>query len=94
MQRFDHDESGGYWRGRFREPPPPHRAADLSNARKKMLMKALRYVEIGKPPVVVDIPIPKPGPGQVLLKITAGGVCHSDDYVMRRTTTSRAIRSR
>jgi propanol-preferring alcohol dehydrogenase len=47
-----------------------------------MLMKALRYVEIGKPPVVVDIPIPKPGPGQVLLKITAGGVCHSDDYVM------------
>lgn len=47
-----------------------------------MLMNALRYVEIGKPPVVVDIPIPKPGPGQVLLKITAGGVCHSDDYVM------------
>ena len=45
-------------------------------------MKALRYVEIGKPPVIVDIPIPKPGPGQVLLKVTAGGVCHSDDYVM------------
>jgi propanol-preferring alcohol dehydrogenase len=45
-------------------------------------MKALRYVEVGQPPVVVDIPIPTPGPGQVLLKITAGGVCHSDDYVM------------
>ena len=45
-------------------------------------MKALRYVEVGKPPVVVDIPIPTPGPGQVLLKVTAGGVCHSDDYVM------------
>ncbi len=60
-------------------------------------MKALRYVEIGKPPVVVDIPIPKPGPGQVLLKITAGGVCHSDDYVMglpRRTTSSRGTRCR
>jgi propanol-preferring alcohol dehydrogenase len=45
-------------------------------------MKALRYVEVGKPPVVVDIPVPQPGPGQVLLKVTAGGVCHSDDYVM------------
>ncbi|PYY32648.1 NAD(P)-dependent alcohol dehydrogenase [Curtobacterium sp. MCBD17_030] len=45
-------------------------------------MKALRYVEVGKPPVVVDIPIPTPGPGQVLLKVTAAGVCHSDDYVM------------
>jgi len=45
-------------------------------------VKALRYVEVGQPPVVVDIPIPTPGPGQVLLKITAGGVCHSDDWVM------------
>jgi propanol-preferring alcohol dehydrogenase len=45
-------------------------------------MKALRYVEIGQPPVIVDIPIPTPGPGQVLLKVTAAGVCHSDDYVM------------
>jgi len=45
-------------------------------------MKALRYVAIGQAPEVVDIPIPSPGPGQVLLKVTAGGVCHSDDYVM------------
>ncbi|MBA8989457.1 propanol-preferring alcohol dehydrogenase [Curtobacterium pusillum] len=45
-------------------------------------MKALRYVEVGKPPVVVDIPTPTPGPGQVLVKVTAAGVCHSDDYVM------------
>jgi propanol-preferring alcohol dehydrogenase len=45
-------------------------------------VKALRYVAIGQPPVIVDIPIPTPGPGQVLIKVTAGGVCHSDDYVM------------
>ncbi|GAA4265825.1 NAD(P)-dependent alcohol dehydrogenase [Frondihabitans peucedani] len=45
-------------------------------------MRALRYVAIGQAPEVVDIPIPRPGPGQVLLKVTAGGVCHSDDYVM------------
>ncbi|UFS60188.1 NAD(P)-dependent alcohol dehydrogenase [Subtercola endophyticus] len=45
-------------------------------------MKALRYVAVGQAPEVVEIPIPKPGPGQVLLKVTAGGVCHSDDFVM------------
>ncbi|RFA13398.1 alcohol dehydrogenase [Subtercola boreus] len=45
-------------------------------------MKALRYVAVGQAPEVVEIPIPTPGPGQVLLKVTAGGVCHSDDYVM------------
>ncbi|ROQ39771.1 propanol-preferring alcohol dehydrogenase [Frondihabitans sp. PhB188] len=45
-------------------------------------MKALRYVTVGAAPEVVEIPIPKPGPGQVLLQVTAGGVCHSDDYVM------------
>ena len=45
-------------------------------------MKALRYIAIGQAPQVVEIPIPQPGPGQVLLKVTAGGVCHSDDYVM------------
>jgi propanol-preferring alcohol dehydrogenase len=45
-------------------------------------MKALRYVAVGQAPEVVEIPIPQPGPGQVLLKVTAAGVCHSDDYVM------------
>jgi hypothetical protein len=25
-----------------------------------------------------EVPIPRPGPGQVLLKVLAGGVCHSD----------------
>ncbi|BDI21790.1 NAD(P)-dependent alcohol dehydrogenase [Herbiconiux sp. L3-i23] len=45
-------------------------------------MKALQYVEIGQPPKVVDIPKPEVGPGQVLLKVTAAGVCHSDEFVM------------
>ncbi|MFD1715759.1 NAD(P)-dependent alcohol dehydrogenase [Amnibacterium flavum] len=45
-------------------------------------MKALQYVEIGQPPRVVDIPKPVVGPGQVLLKVTAAGVCHSDEFVM------------
>jgi propanol-preferring alcohol dehydrogenase len=45
-------------------------------------MKALQYTTIGQPPVVVDIPKPTAGPGQVLLKVTAAGVCHSDEFIM------------
>jgi propanol-preferring alcohol dehydrogenase len=47
-----------------------------------MTMKALQYTKIGSKPEVVDIPKPVPGPGQVLLKVTAAGVCHSDEYIM------------
>ncbi|MFI0039902.1 NAD(P)-dependent alcohol dehydrogenase [Streptomyces mutabilis] len=45
-------------------------------------MKALQYRAIGAPPEVVTVPDPEPGPGQVLLKVTAAGVCHSDIAVM------------
>ncbi|MDQ0401968.1 NAD(P)-dependent alcohol dehydrogenase [Streptomyces sp. NBC_01723] len=45
-------------------------------------MKALQYRTIGAPPEVVTVPDPEAGPGQVLLKVTAAGVCHSDIAVM------------
>ncbi|MBT2485506.1 MULTISPECIES: NAD(P)-dependent alcohol dehydrogenase [unclassified Microbacterium] len=45
-------------------------------------MKAVQYREIGKGPEVVEIPTPEPGPGQVRLKVTAAGLCHSDWFVM------------
>ncbi|TXS01509.1 NAD(P)-dependent alcohol dehydrogenase [Streptomyces sp. adm13(2018)] len=45
-------------------------------------MKALQYRAVGAAPEVVTLPDPEPGPGQVLLKITAAGVCHSDIAVM------------
>lgn len=45
-------------------------------------MKALQYRTVGAAPEVVDVPEPEPGPGQVLLKVTAAGVCHSDIAVM------------
>lgn len=48
-------------------------------------MKALQYREIGAQPEVVEVPIPEPGPGQVLLKVTAAGVCHSDEFVMSQS---------
>ncbi|WP_370068329.1 NAD(P)-dependent alcohol dehydrogenase [Streptacidiphilus sp. MAP5-3] len=45
-------------------------------------MKALQYRSIGAAPEVVTVPDPEPGPGQVLLQVTAAGVCHSDIAVM------------
>ncbi|MFG2629498.1 NAD(P)-dependent alcohol dehydrogenase [Streptomyces sp. NPDC048473] len=47
-------------------------------------MKAVQYRAVGSAPEVVTVPDPEPGPGQVLLKVTAAGVCHSDIAVMSR----------
>ena len=46
------------------------------------LMKAVQYRTVGAAPEVVQVPVPAPGPGQVLLRMTAAGVCHSDIAVM------------
>lgn len=45
-------------------------------------MKAVRFVAPGQPPVLEDVPVPKAGPGQVLVKIGGAGVCHSDLHVL------------
>lgn len=45
-------------------------------------MKAVRYIEAGRPPEIVDLPKPIAGPGQVLVKIGGAGVCHSDLHVL------------
>lgn len=45
-------------------------------------MKALQYLEIGAPPELVEIETPEPGPGEVRLRVTAAGLCHSDWFLM------------
>ncbi|MFF4255426.1 NAD(P)-dependent alcohol dehydrogenase [Streptomyces sp. NPDC001663] len=45
-------------------------------------MKAVQYRRVGHTPEIVEVPVPEPGPGQVLLKVTAAGLCHSDLAVM------------
>ena len=45
-------------------------------------MKALQYRTIGSAPEVVEVETPTPGPGQIRLKVTAAGVCHSDAFIM------------
>jgi alcohol dehydrogenase, propanol-preferring len=41
-------------------------------------MRAYRLLAWGEPPQLVDIPVPQPGPGQVLVKVSGNGLCHSD----------------
>jgi alcohol dehydrogenase, propanol-preferring len=45
-------------------------------------MQAVRFVGVGRPAQVEDVPKPSPGPGQVLIRIGGAGVCHSDLHVM------------
>ena len=45
-------------------------------------MKALQYRTIGAAPELVEVDTPVPGPGQLRLKVTAAGVCHSDAFIM------------
>ncbi|MEE1941330.1 NAD(P)-dependent alcohol dehydrogenase [Streptomyces sp. TRM 70361] len=45
-------------------------------------MTAVRMTAWQKPPEAVRIPVPEPGPGEVLIKVAGAGVCHSDLHVM------------
>lgn len=42
------------------------------------MMKAAVVREFGKPLSIEMVPIPVPGPGEVLVKVVACGVCHTD----------------
>jgi propanol-preferring alcohol dehydrogenase len=41
-------------------------------------MKAAVVRQFGRPLTIEQVPIPSPGPGEVLVKIMATGVCHTD----------------
>ncbi|MBF4571962.1 NAD(P)-dependent alcohol dehydrogenase [Herbiconiux sp. VKM Ac-1786] len=45
-------------------------------------MRALQYRTIGAAPELVEVETPEPGPGEVRLKVTAAGLCHSDWFLM------------
>lgn len=42
------------------------------------MMRAYQLTKPGQMPEVVHVPIPEPGPGQVLLRTAGAGLCHSD----------------
>jgi propanol-preferring alcohol dehydrogenase len=45
-------------------------------------MKAFQFVEFQKPGELREVPVPEPGPGQVLVKIGGAGACHSDLHIL------------
>ncbi len=45
-------------------------------------MKAMVLEKTGQPLRLVELPIPQPGPGQVLLRVRACGVCRTDLHVV------------
>src|SRR3954451_7588666 len=45
-------------------------------------MRAVQYRAVGSEPEVVEIATPEPGPGQIRLRVTAAGLCHSDSFIM------------
>jgi alcohol dehydrogenase, propanol-preferring len=48
-------------------------------------MLAYRLIEARRPPRFQDVPIPTPGPGQLLVKVGGCGLCHTDLGLMKRT---------
>ena len=43
-------------------------------------MRAVRLVELGKPLEQADVPIPEIGTSDVLIRVAAAGICHSDAH--------------
>src|SRR5690348_16876156 len=43
-------------------------------------MRAVRLLEIGRPLVDAEIPVPEIEPGEVLIRVAAAGICHSDEH--------------
>jgi propanol-preferring alcohol dehydrogenase len=43
-----------------------------------MTMKAAVVRAFGAPLVIEELPVPTPGPGQLLIRLVASGVCHTD----------------
>jgi len=46
-------------------------------------MKAAVVHEFGRPLEIEEVPIPIPGPGEVLIKVVANGVCHTDLHAVQ-----------
>jgi len=45
-------------------------------------MRAFQFVELQKPAELRELPVPEPGPGEVLIKIGGAGACHSDLHIL------------
>src|SRR5215813_9798318 len=44
------------------------------------MMKAVRLTVLGKPLEGMDVQVPKVGPSDILVRVAAGGICHTDAH--------------
>ena len=51
-------------------------------------MKAVRMTAIGEPLALQEIPAPTIGPGDVLVRVKAAGICHSDAHYRAGTSSA------
>jgi propanol-preferring alcohol dehydrogenase len=54
----------------------------MAHAMSRRTMRAMVFEEVGAPLRAVERPIPTPGPGQLLLRVQACGVCRTDLHLL------------
>ncbi len=54
-------------------------------------MKAFQFVEWQRPGQLRDVPVPEPGPGEVLVKVGGAGACHSDLHLLEAPAQAFAL---
>lgn len=54
-------------------------------------MRALRLEALGHPLVAVDIPVTAPGPFDVVVRVRAAGICHTDAHLRRGGSSSATV---
>ena len=54
-------------------------------------MKAFQFVEWQQPGQLRDVPVPEPGPGEVLVKVGGAGACHSDLHLLEAPAGTQVL---
>jgi D-arabinose 1-dehydrogenase-like Zn-dependent alcohol dehydrogenase len=54
-------------------------------------MKAVRLLHTGRPLEMQDLPLPTLGEGEILVKVHASGICHSDVHYRAGTSPVRSL---
>src|SRR5204862_5884243 len=72
----------GAWRAVLRTDSRSIRLAATSRGGEAMRVTAAVLYDTKKPVVVEDVELLEPGPGEVLVRFAANGVCHSDLHVI------------
>src|SRR5271154_4829511 len=67
----------------------PRKSRSASSNRTASTMRAERFYADTKKVVLEDVPIPEPGPGEVLVKVAFCGICHSDLSLINGTFPSQ-----